>query len=160
MNGIPAETANTEAGAPAEQPPPAQKSRSAAQKAHVAPSKAKSGNKATPAKKANRGAKSAQSPKKATGARQGSKTAKVLDLLKRSGGASLKELMKATAWRPPRANSILRSRASASTHWAVFAAKSLTTVSHQYSWFWSNDGVLGNCPVGRLAIGIATDICR
>ena len=98
MNGIPAETANTEAGAPAEQPPPAQKSRSAAQKAHVAPSKARSGNKATPAKKANRGAKSAQSPKKATGARQGSKTAKVLDLLKRSGGASLKELMKATAW--------------------------------------------------------------
>jgi superfamily II DNA or RNA helicase len=24
----------------------------------------------------------------------------------------------------------------------------------------SDDGVLGNCPVGRLAIGIATDICR
>ena len=23
-----------------------------------------------------------------------------------------------------------------------------------------NNGVLGNCPVGRLAIGIATDICR
>ena len=98
MNGIPAETANTEAGAPAEQPPPAQKSRSAAQKAHVAPSKARSGNKATPPKKANRGAKSAQSPKKATGARHGSKTAKVLDLLKRSGGASLKELRKATGW--------------------------------------------------------------
>jgi hypothetical protein len=98
MNGIPAETANTEAGAPAEQPPPAQKPRSVAQKAHVALSRATSGKEASPAKKANKGAKSAKSPKKATGARQGSKTAKVLDLLKRSGGASLKELMKATGW--------------------------------------------------------------
>jgi hypothetical protein len=98
MNGIPAVTVNTEAGAPAEQPKPAKKPRSAAQRAHVAPSKATSGKQASPAKKANKGAKSAQSPKKATGARQGSKTAKVLDLLKRSGGATLKELMKATGW--------------------------------------------------------------
>ena len=103
MNSIPAETANTEAGAPAEhlaeQPTPAKKLRVAAHRPHVAPSQARSGKKATPAKKANKGAKSAQSPKKkATGARQGSKTAKVLDLLKRSGGASLKELMKATGW--------------------------------------------------------------
>jgi hypothetical protein len=98
MNGIPAETANTEAGARAEQPKPAKKPRSAAQKAHVAPSRASSGNKATPAKKATQGAKSAKLPKRATGARQGSKTAKVLDLLKRSGGATLKELMKATGW--------------------------------------------------------------
>ncbi len=98
MNGIPAETANTEAGAPAEQPKAAQKARSAAQKAHVAPSRARSGKQASPAKKANKGAKSAQSPKKATGARQGSKTAQVLDLLKRSGGATLKQLMKATGW--------------------------------------------------------------
>ena len=98
MNGIPAETANTEAGAPAEQPKPAQKPRVAAHRAHVAPSKARSGHKASPAKKANKGAKSAKSPKKATSARQGSKTAKVLDLLRRSGGATLKELMKATGW--------------------------------------------------------------
>jgi hypothetical protein len=101
MNGIPAETAHTGAGAPAEQPTPAQKPRSAAHRAHVAPSQARSGKKATPAKKANKGAKSAQSSKKkATGARQGSKTAKVLDLLKRPGGASLKELRKATGWQP------------------------------------------------------------
>jgi hypothetical protein len=53
---------------------------------------------ATSAKKANKGAKSAKAPKRATGARQGSKTAQVLDLLKHSGGASLKELMKATGW--------------------------------------------------------------
>ena len=98
MNGIPAETANTEAGAPAAQPKPAKKPRAAAQKAHVAPSKARSSRKSSPAKKATKGTKSAQSAKKANGARQGSKTAQVLDLLKRSGGATLKELMKATGW--------------------------------------------------------------
>src|ERR1017187_9937022 len=99
MNGIPAETAHTGAGAPAEQPTPAKRPRSAARKAHVAPSRARSDKKATLAKKANKGAKSAQSSKqKASGARQGTKTAKVLDLLKRPGGASGKELMKATGW--------------------------------------------------------------
>jgi hypothetical protein len=65
----------------------------------VAPSPARSGKKATPAKKAHKGAKSAKPPKKkTTGVRQGSKTAKVLDLLKRFGGASVKELRKATGW--------------------------------------------------------------
>ena len=98
MNAIPAEVANTEAGTPAAQPKPAKKPRSAAQKAHVAPSKASLGKQASPAKKATKGAKSAKSHKKATSAHQGSKTAKVLDLLQRSGGASLKELMKATGW--------------------------------------------------------------
>jgi hypothetical protein len=99
MNGIPAETTNTEAGAPAEQPTPAKRPRSAAQKAHVAMSKARSGKNASPTKKANKGATSAKSSKqKASGARQGTKTAKVLDLLKRPGGASGKELMKATGW--------------------------------------------------------------
>jgi len=99
MNGIPAETPNNEAGTLAEQPKPAKKPRAAAHRAHVAPSKARSGKQASRAKKATKGAKSAKSPKKkATGARQGSKTAKVLDLLKRSGGATRKELMKATGW--------------------------------------------------------------
>jgi hypothetical protein len=99
MNGIPEETANTQVSAPAEEPAPAKKPRVAAHRAHVAPSKAKSGKKASPPKKATKGAKSAKSPKKkATGARQGSKTAKVLDLLKRSSGATRKELMKATGW--------------------------------------------------------------
>ena len=98
MNGIPAETANTEAGAPAAQPKAAKKPRAGAQKAYVAPSKARSGKQASPAKKATKGAKSAKSPKKVNGARQGSKTAQVLDLLKRSGGATLKEVMKATGW--------------------------------------------------------------
>ena len=99
MNGIPAETANTEAAAPDAQPKPDKKPRGGAQRPHVAPSRAKSGNKALPAKKATKGATSAKSPKrKAPGARQGSKTAKVLNLLKRSGGATLKELTKATGW--------------------------------------------------------------
>jgi hypothetical protein len=98
MNGIPAETANTEAAATAEQQKPARKPRAGAHRAHMAPSKARSGKKASPAKRATKAARSAQSPKKATGARQGSKTAKVLDLLQHSGGATLKELMKATGW--------------------------------------------------------------
>ena len=99
MNGIPEETAKTQASAPAEEPAPAKKPRVAAHRAHVAPSKAKSGNKGSPPKKATKGTTSAKSPKKkATGAREGSKTAKVLDLVKRSGGATRKELMKATGW--------------------------------------------------------------
>jgi len=98
MNGIPAENPNNETGTLAEQPKPAKKPRVAAQKAHVAPSKPGSAKKANPAKRAAKGATSARSPKKAIGARQGSKAAKVLDLLKRSGGTTLRELMKATGW--------------------------------------------------------------
>src|SRR5205814_1111749 len=62
-----------------------------------APAKAKSGKKATPAKKAPKAAKKAAKPE---GVREGSKTAKVLDLIKRPGGATLKEIMKATGWQP------------------------------------------------------------
>jgi hypothetical protein len=73
------------------------KANARAQKPRVGASKGKSGKKTTSAKKG------AKVPKKAAkakpqGARQGSKTEKVLELLKRPGGASLKELMKATGW--------------------------------------------------------------
>jgi hypothetical protein len=96
MNGIPAESANIPAAAAAEQPKPPKKPRVGAHRANVAPSKVRSANKAAPAKKANKGAKT---PKKKTPtAHGGSKTAQVLDLLKRSGGATLKELMKSTGW--------------------------------------------------------------
>ena len=61
----------------------------------VAPKKAKSGKKASPAKKAPKSPKSAP---KATAARDGSKAAKVLELLRRPDGATLKGLMKATGW--------------------------------------------------------------
>ena len=65
-----------------------------AQRANVAPKKGKSGKKAAAAKKAPKAAK------KAEGARDGSKTAKILDLLKRDGGATAKELLKVTGWQP------------------------------------------------------------
>jgi Protein of unknown function (DUF3489) len=67
--------------------PALKKARAAKQRAHAAPPKAKSARKATGAKK--------PAP-----ARRGSKTAKILDLLKRPGGATLNDLMKATGWQP------------------------------------------------------------
>jgi hypothetical protein len=83
------ETAQQVANAAAK---PTKKANAGARRANVAPKKGKSGKKATPAKKAPKSAK------KAKGARDGSKTAKVLDLLKRPGGVSSRELMKATGW--------------------------------------------------------------
>ena len=44
--------------------------------------------------------RAASAHKPATAARGGSKTGKILDLLKRPGGVSLKELVKATRWQP------------------------------------------------------------
>ena len=80
-----------------EKPEPPKKAKVAAPKPPVAPAKVKSANKTTPAKK---GAKAAHKAPAATAqrVRPGSKTAKVLDLVKRSGGATLKQLMKATGW--------------------------------------------------------------
>ena len=66
-------------------PATATKARVAKRRAHVAPSKAK------PARKAPRA-------RKVAAARRGSKTAKIVDLLKRPGGVTLKELVKATGW--------------------------------------------------------------
>jgi hypothetical protein len=85
------ETAQPEANAAAK---PTKKGNTGARGANVAPKTAKAGKKATPTKKAPKGAK------KAKGAWDGSKTAKVLDLLKRAGGVTGKELMKATGWQP------------------------------------------------------------
>jgi hypothetical protein len=66
--------------------------------AHVAapsrPAKATSTRKASPTKKAPKSAT------KGSGARNSSKTAKVLDLLKRPGGVTAKELIKTTGWQP------------------------------------------------------------
>jgi hypothetical protein len=77
-----------------EKPERPKKAKVAAPKPPVTPTKAKSANKTTPAKK------DAKAAHKATAARvrQGSKTAKVLELVKRSGGATLKHIMKATDW--------------------------------------------------------------
>ena len=65
--------------------------------ANVAPKKGKSAKKASPAKKAP---KAPKGEKKGGAARDGSKAAKILELLKRPGGATSKELMKATGWQP------------------------------------------------------------
>ena len=94
------EQSKTEASASARAPEVPTKANVAPRKPRVAPSKGKSGKKPTSTKKGAKGAKRAQLPKKATGARQGSKTAKVLDLLKRPGGVTTKELLKATGWQP------------------------------------------------------------
>jgi hypothetical protein len=90
---------STQATATATEPEAPKKARVAPRRAHVAPSKGRSAKKTTSAKKSAKAPKKAM-PAKAEGAREGSKTAKVLDLLKRSGGASLKEIMKATSWQP------------------------------------------------------------
>jgi hypothetical protein len=72
------------------------KPRAGARRAHVATPKPKPGKKATGAKKAPTGRPKAQPAK--PGARGGSKTAKILDLLRRTGGAGAKELLKTTGW--------------------------------------------------------------
>src|SRR5438552_10401731 len=83
---------STQATAPAKESEAPQKAHVGARKPRITAPKGKSRKKPTPANKAGK------SRSKATCARQGSKTAKVLDLLKRSGGATLKEIMKATGW--------------------------------------------------------------
>ena len=75
---------------------PPKKATVRAQKPRVASPKGKSGKKATATKKGHKAPKVAT--RTGSGVREGSKTAKILDLLKRPGGATLGELMKATGW--------------------------------------------------------------
>jgi len=83
------------AKADSEQPKATKKARVAPQGAHVAKKKGKSAKKAASVKKTPKGHKGAKKPRTP---REGSKTDKVLELLKRPGGATAKELMKATGW--------------------------------------------------------------
>src|SRR5579862_441594 len=92
------QTAKAASGA-TQEPKATTKANAAPRKPRVAPSKGKSGKKTTPAKKAAKAPKQAKAAK-AEGVREGSKTAKVLDLVKRPGGATTKELLKATGWQP------------------------------------------------------------
>jgi hypothetical protein len=94
MTELIAEAGAAQAPASTEQPKAAKKASRAQRGAHVAKKAAKSPKKASPAKKAPKGAKKAKT------AREGSKTNKVLELLKRPGGVTAKELMKATGWQP------------------------------------------------------------
>ena len=89
----------------AQEPRASTKADTAPRKPHVRAPKGRSAKrKTTPAKKATKGAMQGamgvKAGNKSPGARQGSKTEKVLDLLKRPGGATRKELMKATGWQP------------------------------------------------------------
>jgi hypothetical protein len=77
---------------------PTRKAKERAQKPAVAPAKGKARKKATPAKKGHKTPRAAKQAKPAGSAREGSKTAMVLALLKRKGGATLSEIMKATGW--------------------------------------------------------------
>jgi hypothetical protein len=90
------ETGTAAATAANDKPKATKKPGAGARRAHVAPKPAKTGKKASPAKKAPKGAKKGGSAKPA--ARDGSKTATILDLLKRPGGVTSKELMKVTGW--------------------------------------------------------------
>jgi len=97
MNDV-AVVANSEVSAPSKAAAPAKRPRVAPRPGHVGPSRGKSAKQAAPAKRAKGAVKSDRRGKRAAGARQGSKTAKVLELLKRSGGATGADLMKATCW--------------------------------------------------------------
>jgi hypothetical protein len=95
---IPEENESSAAAANSKKPNANKKPR-VAPRANVAPAKTKSASKAIAAKKApKRRTKPQEAKPKA--ARDGSKTAQILDLLKRPGGATSKELMKATGWLP------------------------------------------------------------
>jgi hypothetical protein len=83
------------ASASGEKPKAAKKARRAPQGGHVAKKMGKSAKKASPAKRTPKGAKKAK-----PGRPGSSKTDKVLDLLKRPGGVTAKELMKVTGWQP------------------------------------------------------------
>jgi hypothetical protein len=70
----------------------AKKATGGARRASVAPAKGKVGKKAAQPKKAPKSARN--------DAREGSKTGRILEMLKRPGGATAKELLKATGWQP------------------------------------------------------------
>jgi hypothetical protein len=111
------ETGTAQATATGDQPKPNKKASVARQRAHVPTKKPKSAKKASPPKKATKG------QKKATSAHDGSKTAKVLDLLKRAGGATAKELMKATGWQPHSVRGFLSGTVSKKMGLAVTSTK-------------------------------------
>jgi hypothetical protein len=98
MTSIAEEDGASAATAASDKPKATKKASAGARRAYVAPKKAKAGKKASPIKKAPKSVTKGGSAKPE--ARDGSKTAAILDLLKRTGGVTSKELMKATGWQP------------------------------------------------------------
>ncbi len=84
----------TAPAAAAEEPKSAKKAGVGKRARNVAPSEAKAGKKGSPAESAQRREERPQALATA------SKAAKILDLLKRPGGATSKELQKASGWQP------------------------------------------------------------
>jgi hypothetical protein len=121
MTTITEETETTQAEASSQEPKATKKARSAKRGAHVAPAKAKSAKNATPAKKAPKGQKKAEKP---AATREGSKTAQVLELLKRPGGATLKDLMAATEWQAHSARGFISGTLGKKMGLSVESAKS------------------------------------
>jgi Protein of unknown function (DUF3489) len=118
--------------ATAKEPEAPKKARVAPRRAHVASPKAKSGKKPTSAKKGAKTTKGTKTLKKASAVRQGSKTERVLDLLKRPGGATTKELMKLTGWQPHSVRGFLSGTVGKKMQLAVTSTKS-EDGEHTYS---------------------------
>jgi hypothetical protein len=114
MNTAIEETGTAQA---AQKPKATKRARVGAPGAHVAPKKGKAAKKASPAKKAPKAAK------KAGATRDGSKTEQVLDLLRRTEGATLAELMKATGWQAHSVRGFLSGTVSKKLGLAVTSAK-------------------------------------
>ena len=106
--------------AAAEKPEAPKKAHGAARSRYVAPSKGKSGKHAT---RKQKGSKARKQPGDGARPRQGSKTEQVLDLLKRSGGATTKDLMKATGWLPHSIRGLISGTVGKKMGLAVTSAK-------------------------------------
>jgi hypothetical protein len=86
-------TGTSKSAAPGEPSKAHKKASTTPQRGHVA-------KKSRPTKRAKSARKSSKRPRKTKSAHAGSKTKKILDLLKRPGGVTAKQLQQLTGWQP------------------------------------------------------------